>query len=393
MTISNFGPMSQLQPKDYQPDDNIPAQVSTGFVSLQHAYNLLQRGMERYQRTGELFSEDELATLGYFQEKMVLGEEEARLISESRIGLDQHEKQQKLLIASALLFTLTLLLTPGWLWLFSGQSSETGTSNQASIIKEPAIQKEVAKLPVGAKVNVGPGEKPVKKETSKPGQGMLTPEMASALLPPLVNLEKEDKPEEKTIAADPAKEKKEIQATAQKFERQVKVGKIYLVSREGKWGMIDSQGRFLLPIRYDAIRPFSQDGELLQIKNGEKRGIATSEGVILLHPYFDKFTDYNAEEGLIMVMNQGKHAVYSRQASNFILDFKYNQICCYSEGMFGVQLGTADKWSFVGRDGKKAFNGAFDAIEQPFIDNKAVVRLGTEKFFIDKTGRKLASLP
>ncbi len=364
--------MSQLQPIDPAAGGNhSQVSTSTGFVSLQYAYNLLQRGLERHQTTGELFSDEELATLGYFQEKMVLSEAENLLISKSREAVDRHQNQQKWLVASALLFTLALLMAPGWKWLLSDPGPDSlPASSQAALFNKAPLSEPTAVLPANAKVNVGPGnvlaEAPKEPVAAKPAP--------------------EKKAEPSSIIAPP-------KISFRQFDQEIPAGKVVIVRKGNKWGVIDRRKSLqVIPLQYDAIRPFSQDGELLQIKKGDQRGIVTAEGDILLHPYFDKFPAYYAEDGLIVVVNKGKYGVYSREASDFILNFEYEQICCYSEGLFGVKTGK-NAWSFVDRSGQRAIDATFDAIEKPFSENRALVREGDNQFYIDKSGRKLTSWP
>jgi hypothetical protein len=62
----------------------------------------------------------------------------------------------------------------------------------------------------------------------------------------------------------------------------------------GKWGLLDSSGKVLLPLNYDGLEYLGE--KLYSYKAGEKWGIIRDDNTILLPPLFYSFHKF--EEGL-----------------------------------------------------------------------------------------------
>lgn len=69
---------------------------------------------------------------------------------------------------------------------------------------------------------------------------------------------------------------------------------MYLVCRDGKWGMADGENRVLVQPRYDEIGPFARDG-IANVCLEEKWGLIRDDGEILLEPVLREAPLYKGE--------------------------------------------------------------------------------------------------
>lgn len=69
--------------------------------------------------------------------------------------------------------------------------------------------------------------------------------------------------------------------------------KYYLVSKDGKYGLLDKAGKLIVPITYDALDTFVGDGleNFIQIKIGKKYGVVDYNGKVVIPAEFEHVGD------------------------------------------------------------------------------------------------------
>ncbi len=419
-----------------------------GSDSAQTAYQTLQRGVRRYEEKQTLLSNRELKLVQASQNLLVLSAPERKLIETSEKMLSQRSRSSRRLvfISLALLILAASILI---LWpLSSGETSGLSTpltvandpTDEARIIpaeklnRSPSMQ--TSNLPVKRErrrqlqqkttTASPPAEKKPLKATKefKKSNFFGISEALSGISSPLAGLPEpkakempqpkpekiEEAPEEAVPATEPAKpaettemaeraeagepaEKSESKTISQPQERRftyretinTSYGKVMIVQEQGKWGLTDISGKYLLEPEYDHIRAFHTQRGLFLIERSGKRGIAQAQGDIILYPFFEHIKSYHLRESLLVVSNNGKFGVYDEKEKEFAIGLEFQDICCLADGLFGVQL-TGGKWGFIDRKGNMIIPAIYDALESPFEEGRALVKKAGRKYYIDKAG-------
>lgn len=72
-----------------------------------------------------------------------------------------------------------------------------------------------------------------------------------------------------------------------------------------KYGMIDREGRVVLPFEFDNVYAASSDGGVLHVQKGEYHGLVRRDGTILLEPIFDDIS-FSSSYPTVMIVKDGK---------------------------------------------------------------------------------------
>lgn len=135
---------------------------------------------------------------------------------------------------------------------------------------------------------------------------------------------------------------------------------------DGKYGMIDKDGREIIPCKYDYLSDF-YDKQLTSANigaefnafkmrvQGGKWGVVDRTGKEVIPLMYDEAVSFNEVDGVIAdnaaAKKNGKYGVIDRQ-NNVIVPFEYNYIAPeFQEGMIAVSNDNI-KWGFVDRSGK-----------------------------------------
>ncbi len=145
------------------------------------------------------------------------------------------------------------------------------------------------------------------------------------------------------------------------------------VKQNGKWGVIDKDGHFVVPPTYKDTGPSYNDG-LLAVKDNKNRwGFIDGAGQVVV-PLQYKEVSPTFNEGYAAVENDKKLWGFIDKKGNVTIEPQYKAILTpFSEGLAGVK--TIDGNGYVKPDGTVAFMANYDRL-YPFDEGLAEIREG-----------------
>lgn len=181
-------------------------------------------------------------------------------------------------------------------------------------------------------------------------------------------------------------------------------GDIFLFKKDGKFGMINADGKIQIPVQYDFITPFYNGYALVGKNSGgvlrldkiisEKDFSVTSLSIpYYLHKDYPVFSN-----GLLIVINsKGKYG-FITPAGKEIIKCEYNDALPYKEGWAPVKKGKL--WKFVHPTDNPAkprkllvnFNNNDITMTSPFERGRAVVAYNTDCAVINPQGEKVQKI-
>lgn len=172
-----------------------------------------------------------------------------------------------------------------------------------------------------------------------------------------------------------------------------------VISVANKYGFINNELKEIIPPQYDSVTAFkyihsrglgeeylsivSLNNQYGLIDNNHNRLIPIENDSLI----FDHCT------GLIIACLNGQYGIFDASVKiKEITPFKYHNITAFSDDMAGVCVKSSTLgifWGFVDITGKEIIPPQFDKIIYPFIKDQAYVEKNNERFFIDKTGKRI----
>lgn len=137
-----------------------------------------------------------------------------------------------------------------------------------------------------------------------------------------------------------------------------------------KWGMLSHTGAVIIPIKYSYIAS-TGDKQMVVVEDGKTKTLYDQNGKAWLS--LSGFDEYKYDS----VMFKGK------PKGDFRTSYPY-----YSQGL--INLAKAGKWGFVDKAGKVVIPFQFDHASA-FYKEAALVKKGTEWWYINKLGKKVPS--
>ena len=134
------------------------------------------------------------------------------------------------------------------------------------------------------------------------------------------------------------------------------------VQKDGKWGVINYDGKVLLNTEYDSIESVQGIKNALLIKKEGKYGVADNEGKIILDTIYTEITNLGKDNrsGYIVKNDEGLYGIVDA-SKNTILENKYEEI----EKIYGNDLYVVSqngKQKVVNKDGQDVLTEGFDQI-------------------------------
>lgn len=134
------------------------------------------------------------------------------------------------------------------------------------------------------------------------------------------------------------------------------------VQKDGKWGVINYDGKVLLNTEYDSIESVQGIKNALLIEKEGKYGVADNEGKIILDPIYTGVTNLGKDNrsGYIVKNDEGLYGIVDA-SKNVILENKYEEI----EKVYGNDLYVVSqngKQKVVNKDGQDVLTEGFDQI-------------------------------
>ncbi|KNY27228.1 WG repeat-containing protein [Pseudobacteroides cellulosolvens] len=162
------------------------------------------------------------------------------------------------------------------------------------------------------------------------------------------------------------------------------------ISKDGKWGLINRKGEWVIPITYDSLKENTPMGEsetgvaqysggIAAAKKNGKWGIIDIQGRLITPiEYENAFVD----DGFASVMKNGKWGSVDKEGK-IIIPFEYDGIRGYSEGRIFVRK--SGFWGIVDSDGKSVAPLIYDNI-YPFKNGYAVVEKNSKRGLVKLDG-------
>lgn len=159
-----------------------------------------------------------------------------------------------------------------------------------------------------------------------------------------------------------------------------------------KWGIIDKEGKELVPIRYDDIY-CGADGEdvcledgyfsdgLLAVKSGDEWGYINEKGNMVIAPQFDEALAFS--DGMAIVL-QGKKWGYINLEGEYVIQPTFKSAFRFSEGLACVENDDG-KWGYVDLKGNYVISPQF-VYAGAFVDGVAVVNSEHKYGIINEKG-------
>lgn len=135
------------------------------------------------------------------------------------------------------------------------------------------------------------------------------------------------------------------------------------VKKDGKFGLINLDGKQILPIEYDEISAINGIENSLKIKKDGKYGIANSEGTIVIENKYSDITNLGMDDksGFIIKNEEGKFGVINYTGAQ-VLDTKYEAIeKIYGNDMYVILENNIQK--LINKDGSVVLAEGFDKIK------------------------------
>lgn len=136
------------------------------------------------------------------------------------------------------------------------------------------------------------------------------------------------------------------------------------VQKDGKYGLINLEGKELLPLEYDQISAITGVENSYKVQKDGKYGIVDNEGKLVISPQYadiDLLGDDN-KAGFIVKNDAGMYGIVN-YSNEVILEPKYNSIeKVYGNDMYVVTENNAQK--VVNKDGQDVLTTGFDTVKE-----------------------------
>jgi hypothetical protein len=155
---------------------------------------------------------------------------------------------------------------------------------------------------------------------------------------------------------------------------------VAIVSKNGKYGLIDEDEVEITELTYDFIDIFSQD--VAAFRQGATWGYLNNEGEAVIKAQFAMANPFS--EGLACVKVGDKFGYINLQGK-LIIPSIYSQAGNFREGLAGVQLNNR-RFGYITPQGGIAIPFTFQEAGD-FLNGKAMVKANGKAYFIDKSGK------
>jgi hypothetical protein len=146
-------------------------------------------------------------------------------------------------------------------------------------------------------------------------------------------------------------------------------------------GFIDKTGHYVINPQYEDVGDFL--GGVAAAKSEGKWGYIDTSGKFKVQPIFDALSQSSFADGLAAA-RMGERIGYIDRHGKFAIPPTFEEAGDFSEGLAQVRLGR--KWGYINDSGKLVINPQFDEASG-FIGGKALVSVSGRQGTIDKHGR------
>lgn len=117
----------------------------------------------------------------------------------------------------------------------------------------------------------------------------------------------------------------------------------FIVNKNDKYGLIDQDGKIVIPLNYSYIGQFS-DKNLLRVEKDSKWGIVDTNATITLPIEYKHFSEFDNRRK-VREISDGKKNGYINEKSEIVLPVIYDEILAYSDHYATLRRG--DKYGIV----------------------------------------------
>ncbi len=162
----------------------------------------------------------------------------------------------------------------------------------------------------------------------------------------------------------------------------------WIVSKAGKYGIINTSGKEVIPVKYDAVLPPSPNG-YIPVSLSRKWGILSMSNRFTVPLTYKYEKIYPFKDGLFRVVVNKKFGFIDGEGNMWISP-QYAQARDCSEGMVPVVI--RDKWGVL--DNKEVLKAQpyYESVSD-FKNGSAIVKEGSKWNLINKEGKPLHSIP
>lgn len=153
---------------------------------------------------------------------------------------------------------------------------------------------------------------------------------------------------------------------------------VLLVSKDGKYGLVDFKGKELLRCEYDKIQALQGVKNSILIAKDEKYGLVDHIGATIIEPNYKEIKPISDqyENGYIITTNENKVGVINRDKT-IALEPKYQEVqAIYGNGNYVVKEN--NKWQIVDTKGNVYLTNKFDSVKA--INGENVIITSNKKY-------------
>lgn len=155
------------------------------------------------------------------------------------------------------------------------------------------------------------------------------------------------------------------------------------MSLDGKMGVIDKNGSYILPTIYEDIEWDNALGLIVEDTLG-KKGYAICDGEIIISCKYDKI--YGFSEGMAVIAVNNKWG-YMDTLGNWAIEAIFDEARSFGNGLARVKKD--ERWMFIDYSGNIVEYLNYDTILSGFSDNRAFVMEGDDILLINRNGEKI----
>jgi hypothetical protein len=159
-------------------------------------------------------------------------------------------------------------------------------------------------------------------------------------------------------------------------------GGIAWVALAGKKGVMNNQGKLVLPVQYDLIGLFGENGYLVYM-NG-KCGVVSKNGTELIPVKYNAIQPFAEELAPVKLADKWG---FVNQGGKEVIAPLYDGALSFSDGAAAVVV--KQKVGFINKDGRMIIEPQFEDVVESFYKGKAIVVKGGKEIYIDKTGKEI----
>lgn len=154
------------------------------------------------------------------------------------------------------------------------------------------------------------------------------------------------------------------------------------VSKDGKFGFVNSEGKLIVALEYDEALAFNEG--LSAVKKGNKWGYLDSTGKVVSATVYEDAASFH--EGLAAVRKDGKYGFIGRDME-VLIPFEYSNTGRFSEGLAAV-ANSKGQWGYIDVKGGVVINFVYTFADM-FNEGVARVMKGSAMKNIDRAGKEV----